>query len=727
MSALTSNFRFYWNNLSSANGTYIRDLSGMNFYNATAPSGANEGNIYGNVMDGSVQIMGNTASSGRPGLYIGQTGAGYPYNAANSLGKVVGNATDYAPLTPFQGCACGVLSTPGYVCNLTSDLSSNGTCFNVQANNVAIQCNGHSITGSGQAGEETYGVFSNSNATAITGCSISGFARGIMLENSTGSMVVDDNVSASTTAIMLYRSSGNSIIDSRAVSDGGVAVSLHTSPSNTVAGNLLSATSDNNLDILFGSDFNQIYNNTFVDPSNSSSSFAFYVNIGSIPTSYNNTFYWNNFSAPPAGSQKRYIYNLGPGTDESGNLFSANIGGVLEGNIYGNVMDGHVAVYGNISSAGFPSLYIGMGGAGVPYDYASSQGMISGFATDYAPLTPFQGCACGVLSTPGYVCNLTSDLSSNGTCFNVQANNVAIQCNGHSITGSGQAGEETYGVFSNSNATAITGCSISGFARGIMLENSTGSMVVDDNVSASTTAIMLYRSSGNSIIDSRAVSDGGVAVSLHTSPSNTVAGNLLSATSDNNLDILFGSDFNQIYNNTFVDPSNSSSSFAFYVNIGSIPTSYNNTFYWNNFSAPPAGSQKRYIYNLGPGTDESGNLFSANIGGVLEGNIYGNVMDGHVAVYGNISSAGFPSLYIGMGGAGVPYDYASSQGMISGFATDYAPLTSTIYSPPAATSKAADETALGTGKADAPSQDAKVASSDADASEGAAAPIPATD
>ncbi len=92
---------FYWNNFTQTSGLYVNDSSGSNYFNATI-NGNPEGNIWANVMNGSVNITGTSISSGFSGLYRGATGAGYPYNSTNSQGKLSGAVADYAPLTPYQ-------------------------------------------------------------------------------------------------------------------------------------------------------------------------------------------------------------------------------------------------------------------------------------------------------------------------------------------------------------------------------------------------------------------------------------------------------------------------------------------------------------------------------------------------------------------------------------------------------------------------------------------------
>jgi len=90
---------FYWNNFTDTNGRYVDQSSGSNFYNTTI-SGYGEGNIWYNVMNGSVAITGATAPrSAYDGvLKRGISGTGYPYNATTSQGKVSSGVVDRAPL-----------------------------------------------------------------------------------------------------------------------------------------------------------------------------------------------------------------------------------------------------------------------------------------------------------------------------------------------------------------------------------------------------------------------------------------------------------------------------------------------------------------------------------------------------------------------------------------------------------------------------------------------------
>jgi len=153
----------------------------------------NEGNIYANVMDSTVEIFGVNPSLGYPTLYVGVGGDGYPYSAATSAGKVTGSVYDWAPLTARPAQGCGILGTANTLYKVIFDLSSNGTCFTATAPNVTLDCQGRTITGSNIT--DTYGVYSNQQGTVVRNCRIfnyedgihySGVAGGIMGNNTLG-------------------------------------------------------------------------------------------------------------------------------------------------------------------------------------------------------------------------------------------------------------------------------------------------------------------------------------------------------------------------------------------------------------------------------------------------------------------------------------------------------------------------------------------------------------
>jgi len=93
----SGNNTFYWNNFSATSGYYVNDSNGSNMWNASV-NGQQEGNLWANVLDGSVSIAYSSSSSYGTNWHIGNGGEGYPYNSTNSLGKVAAGVVDYAPL-----------------------------------------------------------------------------------------------------------------------------------------------------------------------------------------------------------------------------------------------------------------------------------------------------------------------------------------------------------------------------------------------------------------------------------------------------------------------------------------------------------------------------------------------------------------------------------------------------------------------------------------------------
>ena len=248
--------KFYWNNFQNASGAYVTDANGSNFYNATTPNGTNEGNIYANVMNWSVNISGSVVSSGFPQLFIGNNGTGFPYSNSTSKNKFIcsfANCADYAPLVnpPFAyPCSCGNLTMPNKVCSVVLDQVSGFACFVVAAQNVTIDCNGHSITGNNS--EEiinsqyphgySAGVYSYQNSTNVRNCVIRDYGTGIRFMGVNNGSI--DNTSSATTpghpstrgwGFYLVSSSYNRISNSNASSPsmGGITL-FSNSNSNTI-------------------------------------------------------------------------------------------------------------------------------------------------------------------------------------------------------------------------------------------------------------------------------------------------------------------------------------------------------------------------------------------------------------------------------------------------------------------------------------------------------------
>ncbi|MGV8086226.1 MAG: choice-of-anchor Q domain-containing protein [Candidatus Woesearchaeota archaeon] len=120
---------FCLNNFTDNTYYFVDDTNTTNYYNCTY-GGKNQGNIWYNIIDGSVDITGNVTSS-ISGLYLGDYGSGYPYNSINSLNKISSGVIDYSPLTPYITTGPGGSNLTG---NLTVNYSVGGLAIGNSSN-----------------------------------------------------------------------------------------------------------------------------------------------------------------------------------------------------------------------------------------------------------------------------------------------------------------------------------------------------------------------------------------------------------------------------------------------------------------------------------------------------------------------------------------------------------------------------------------------------------------
>jgi hypothetical protein len=101
------------------------------------------------------QIGGTPTQSGTFSLNVAVQDSSSPVqNASHIYSMVVGLAGAGIPIT-----SCQILATTGAIYTLQNDVSSPASCFNVQADNVTINLNGHTITYSSATLPPTYAVF----------------------------------------------------------------------------------------------------------------------------------------------------------------------------------------------------------------------------------------------------------------------------------------------------------------------------------------------------------------------------------------------------------------------------------------------------------------------------------------------------------------------------------------------------------------------------------------
>ncbi len=733
-----SNNTFYWNNFTNTSGLYVNDIGGSNYYNYTNASGQAVGNIWFNVLNGSVSIAGSVAST-IAGYYYGETVmgySGYPYNSSNGLSKVTSNVVDYAPLTTnyydYTNRTCTTIYNSQTI-TLNANINSSATCYKIYAPSVTLNCAGYSIKGTNAS--DSFGIYSNASSTKIINCIISNYSGAINFTSATSGLIANSTLSTTFT--------------------GGYAILLAS-----------------------GSNSSTIYNNTL-----SSAGDIVFLSTDSN----SNLFYWNNFT-----NTSGYYVN---DTNKS-NYYNTTINGVGEGNIWFNVMNGSVDVKGtDVYSSGYPALLLGSSGAGYPYNSSNSLSKVTLGVVDYAPITNVSSLAsvtsCQTLSTPGTTYLLANNINFSSDCFIISGANIVLNCNNKLLNGTGLNYVATIAV----NATGVTvkNCNMINVGQGVTFNTGAGNDVVNNvninatsrgiystvkinnititnfyinDTAASTPAIYLYGtaytisnctiySSGTAKEASAIYADVGATRSkisncnitmlasgasavyldgVQNSNNNiSVDGVILNATSKtfamgniqysnitnsiiharagSNAVMSLSGDWggHNVYSNLTLITSSDNALFLSAANgydvlkdsnliAGGIVMSVssesgvnitNNTFTSTGNGALLSISSSGNLIWWNNFTNTSGvyindtssspfNTYNTTISSHGEGNIYFNILNGSVVIKGRSSSTGYPSLYYGNQGTNYPYNSSNSGSKVTSNVYDYAPLTNQL-------------------------------------------------
>lgn len=139
------------------------------------------------------------------------------------------------------GFSCGSTITNDTV--LTSDLYCNGTAIIIGADNITLDCAGHSLNGDGSHGDGVDNTAGHSYVT-VENCLIANFNNSIDFENgATYGTIIDNIVSSNsiTSTGILLASSYYNIIANNVASYNGAGIFLGSSPSNIIANNTVSS------------------------------------------------------------------------------------------------------------------------------------------------------------------------------------------------------------------------------------------------------------------------------------------------------------------------------------------------------------------------------------------------------------------------------------------------------------------------------------------------------
>ena len=178
---------------------------------------------------------------------------------------------------------CSVLNDAGAIYYLTADITDSAatTCMRITAENVTLDCQGHTIDGTDTG--STIGIYSNQFNTTVRNCVVTDWREGIVFEGSNNGIIENTTLDSNLyESISLFSSSGCTIANNT-VSNSVYGIKLQKSSNNNRIINNNASNSDYGI-YLDGASYNTIANN---DASNSAH--GIYLNGASYNTITNNT------------------------------------------------------------------------------------------------------------------------------------------------------------------------------------------------------------------------------------------------------------------------------------------------------------------------------------------------------------------------------------------------------------------------------------------------------
>jgi parallel beta-helix repeat protein len=137
--------------------------------------------------------------------------------------------------------ACGQTLMQTTSLNASQTFASNGTCFTLGANNIALNCNGTTISGNGTG----VGILAIGRTNvSIINCTISGFEQGIFLNATNSSRIADSRLVSNSQGVRVLSGSFSNVTRNR-ITSNSVGVLLNSSGNNTIFDNNMSSNTIN--------------------------------------------------------------------------------------------------------------------------------------------------------------------------------------------------------------------------------------------------------------------------------------------------------------------------------------------------------------------------------------------------------------------------------------------------------------------------------------------------
>jgi len=518
-------------------------------------------------------------------------------------------------------------------------------------------------TGTSNSGKGIFLYFSLNN-TLINSTGTSNSSLGIQLASSSNNTLRNNTgISNSSYGVLLSSSANNTFINSTGTSNSSYGIYIYSSSNNN------SFYNQKAIGYLAGSiavNISSSNNTLFQDCINiSGGSGDIYLGLNVLNTTFLNCSYrttGDNETVGAGSSLVRKWYYRAYANNTGGNPVVAEINatnstGTLEFSIDSNSagwtnttaitdywnIGGTRYYYSNYTMSAYSTLY-----SSLSHTYNASLGNnlrdVFTFSGDY-----LVNCSNLTIANKGYTLQndvINNAVTNGGTCMNIMAQNVTLDCNGHYI----YSIRNITGVYTNQYNTTVKNCNVTvgsggnSSAIGIYFYGSNYGSLINNTAGRDSYAGIYLKSSSNSTLRNNIITGNlSQGIYLYSSSNSTLISNLGTSNSSYGIRVESSSN-NTLINNT----GTSNSSYGIYLYDLSNSTIINNTGFSSSLSAGAHGisilscSNIVLIHNNGTSNSNHGIYFSQSSNSTFSNNT-------------------------GRGSSGIVFEYSSNNQFINNF------------------------------------------------------------
>ncbi len=624
-------------------GIYLPSVSNNLISGCNASSDSNHG-IFAQNSTNNTLINNNITSNSGGGIVI------YSYSTNNTL---INNN-----VSTNSGSAIYILA----LSNNNTLLRNNATTNSASGQAIYIYNSSYmNLTENKATSTSSSGIYieessDNNTLTSNNGTSYAADNFGIVLGTSSNNILTNNtgmNVNNGIGIYIAVSSNNNTLINNTAISNTGQGVYIYSNYNNT----LINQKAYGGLGVFIIN----ANSTTFRDCVEISGT-TFDVNLFSTPLSKNNTFINCSYDTETVGGTdnelirkwyyQAYVNDTSGSSVSDANVTSYNATGVLQSTAQTNSSGwisrqevteyvntgGTRSFYNNYSIFANKSGYINDSNE---FNFTITQNKVN----DWFTLEGGGPADCttignsGILDTDNAFYTLTENISSQGTCLDVVADNVTIDCNGYWINYSinGQSGD--HGIYTNQFNTTIRNCNIvdgnwttSNTGRsGIYFSGVINGTIQNNSINISNTLGILlnYKSSNNILINNNVYSFSGTAISIYNSTNNLLENNTGISNSSYGISLQYYDEGNILINNTGI--SNTSNGIYVYYSHTNNLTNNNATSTSNHGMLLDHSDNNTLTNNNGTSLEDSNGIYIypysenntliGNIGTSLEGGV----------------------------------------------------------------------------------------------------------